>query len=123
MSYDTHYDLNWEGDSPSMEDVIYQAAELVDGAAPGTPEHKTASEEWEQMLDCSMSCRWYQHEADMARISQAWPQTVFELSGQGEDAGDVWKKYFLNGRVQRAPGVITHVAFDPGLLGEPETLR
>lgn len=45
-------------------------------------------------------CKWYKHEEDMKRFSRLYPHTVFELSGEGEEGGDIWKKYFLDGKMQ-----------------------
>ena len=42
--------------------------------------------------------KWYEHETDMKDISTAHPETVFKLHGEGEEAGDVWEKFFKGGK-------------------------
>lgn len=56
------------------------------------------------------SCKWYEHESDMKRISKEFPSVVFELSGEGEESGDIWKEYYKNGRMQRCNA---RIEFDP----------
>lgn len=46
--------------------------------------------------------KWYAHEADMKVFSKKYPEVVFVLEGKGEEPGDLWKKYFKNGKMQAA---------------------
>ena len=62
--------------------------------------------------DSKDSSKWYSHEEDLAAHSAANPGILFTLSGEGEDAEDIWKKYFLNGKVQVAKAEITIPAPD-----------
>lgn len=54
------------------------------------------------------SCKWYDHEHDMKALSKEYPDTIFTLVGEGEEAGDLWKKYFKNGKVQVCKAVVTY---------------
>ena len=36
----------------------------------------------------------------MLKLSKLFPTTVFRLRGEGEESGDVWVKFFKNGKVQ-----------------------
>lgn len=68
------------------------------------------------------SCKWYEHEEDMAKFSAAHPGVLFTLDGEGEEAGDVWRKYFRDGLVQRWRLPTPEPdPFDPTKLGPPET--
>jgi hypothetical protein len=57
-------------------------------------------------------CKWYTWEADMRKISKQFPNTIFLIEGEGEDSGDIWKAYFLNGKMQKAEAKITFEPFD-----------
>lgn len=60
--------------------------------------------------------KWYEHEADMRRISAERPGVLFTLDGSGEDAGDVWRKYFWNGLMQEWRPHLQPDPFDPNKL-------
>lgn len=67
-------------------------------------------------LQSDCEARWYQHEQDMLRLSASYPDLVFQLDGQGEDAEDRWRKYFKSGKFQSAKAVITLEPYDPKKL-------
>lgn len=60
--------------------------------------------------------KWYSHEDDMRAISKEYPGVVFILSGEGEESGDIWRKYFCEGKMQTAPAKVTFEDFDPEKL-------
>lgn len=62
--------------------------------------------------DCSQSCKWYDHESNLKMFSKEYPDYLFELSGEGEESGDIWKKYFHDGKIQTCKSVITFEKFD-----------
>ena len=45
------------------------------------------------------SVKWYGCEDDMKSYSKSHPNEVFCIKGEGEEAGDIWKAYFQNGKV------------------------
>lgn len=49
----------------------------------------------------SDSCKWYDHEEEMIEYSKKFPQLVFILDGDGEEAGDVWREFYKNGKTYR----------------------
>jgi hypothetical protein len=61
-------------------------------------------------------CTWYEHTEDMWRVSKKYPNAIFSLYGNGEENGDMWVKYFMNGKVQTERAVITYADFDPEKL-------
>ena len=62
------------------------------------------------------SAKWYNHEDDMIRYSTMHPEVLFTIKGEGEDSGDLWIKYFKNGKMQECRAVITYPEFNEKLL-------
>lgn len=62
------------------------------------------------------SIKWYDHEKDMKAYSKQHPNTVFRLYGKGEIAGDLWYKFFQNGKMQVSKAVIQFIDFDKNKL-------
>lgn len=62
------------------------------------------------------SVKWYDHEKDMRTISRKYPEVTFILSGEGEESGDIWKKYFKNGRMFVAKARIVFPEYDESKL-------
>ena len=60
--------------------------------------------------------KWYEHDQDMLRLSQAFPEVLFVLWGEVEEPEDLWKCYYLGGRVQEAPARVEYLSFDPDEL-------
>lgn len=43
-------------------------------------------------------CKWYEHDDDMLKASLEHNDVVFILDGEGEESGDVWRAFYLNGK-------------------------
>ena len=67
-------------------------------------------------------CKWYEHTEDMRKISEKYQNVIFSLYGNGEEGGDMWVKYFMNGKVQSEDAVITYADFDPKKLMDRKNL-
>lgn len=61
-------------------------------------------------------CKWYEHEQDMKSVSEQFPNLIFMLEGAGEDATDLWKKFFKNGNMQTCYAKIVYDDYDPNKL-------
>lgn len=61
-------------------------------------------------------CKWYEHVEDMKKLSILFPTVLFTLKGIGEETGDMWVKYFLDGKVQIANARIEFDKFDKSKL-------
>jgi hypothetical protein len=59
------------------------------------------------------SGKWYSHWNDMIAMSKAIPTVLFKLRGEGEENGDSWDAYFLNGLGQNHFAQITIAPMDP----------
>jgi hypothetical protein len=69
-----------------------------------------------EVMDMEESSKWYEHEEDMKSVSKKFPDALFTLRGEGEEAGDVWVKYFRNGKMQVEKAEIKLAGFDPKKL-------
>jgi hypothetical protein len=59
------------------------------------------------------SVKWYGHRTDMLAISKQFPDIGFCLTGEGEEAGDLWQRYFKDGQDSgQLKGVVTYPKFD-----------
>ncbi len=101
MGYQTRYDL-----SDNSADVVELASDIS-----------------EYDLSCmgfgiSDDIKWYDHDRDMKKVSEAFPDTLITLRGEGEDSGDIWTTYYLNGKMQRCKAVIAFEEFNPEKLQE-----
>jgi hypothetical protein len=62
-------------------------------------------EEWEKWYDCIF---------DMCEFSKKYPEYIFKVHGEGEEAAnDQWDAYFWNGKHQICNAIITYPPFDP----------
>lgn len=60
--------------------------------------------------------KWYSFEEDMKSASKLHPKALFELSGEGEESGDIWKAYFRDGKMQMCRAKIVVDRFDESLM-------
>lgn len=62
------------------------------------------------------SRKWYDHEKHMKELSKIYADITFILDGEGEESGDIWRKYFKNGKMQACKAEIVFPAFDESKL-------
>lgn len=101
MGYYTHYELTI---TPKNEEILNAVIEKTSDCIGWS--------EWRYPLKSNDSYRWYEHENNMKEISKLYPDTLFMLEGEGEDPGDLWRKYFKNGKMQFCRAKITFDDFD-----------
>lgn len=56
--------------------------------------------------------KWYDYAKDMIEVSLKYPEIIFEISGEGEESGDIWRHYFKNGRDKRICPEMVWPVFD-----------
>lgn len=67
-------------------------------------------------LDDDEDAKWYKHTDEMTELSKEFPNVLFKLHGEGEDSGDIWDAYFMNGKMQYCPARIMCPPFDRNKL-------
>lgn len=83
MGYYTRYELSFDhGYDPVLEEKVMKRIEEISG--------------YTYLFD--QEVKWYEHIEDMLTLSKEFPEIVFTLNGEGEESGDVWVAYFLNGK-------------------------
>lgn len=60
----------------------------------------------------TQSAKWYDYDNEMKMLSRNFPEVLFTLHGEGEDQGDIWNAYYLNGKSQKAKAEITIPKFN-----------
>lgn len=106
MGYETYYELEYStypGRHSVSEEVETQIQEYVD-----------SNEEMQYSL--GYTSKWYEHDDDMLELSEEFPDVLFRLFGMGEESGDLWYTYYLNGKMQHTQAKITYDTFNPELL-------
>lgn len=46
----------------------------------------------------STNAKWYYWQENLEEVSKKFPSYLIEVSGVGEEFGDIWKAYFKNGK-------------------------
>lgn len=62
------------------------------------------------------SVKWYSYQESLLKFSKFFPDWVIILSGVGEEVGDFWREYFLNGKSIRVKGEVVFEEPDLKLL-------
>lgn len=116
MSYNTMYSLrirtkNPDGFTAELSDRISMALEdrgVVGYALEYRPD--LVEENGRTMLWFSgmEPVTWYNCNTDMQEISTLFPDCVFRLHGDGEDQGDLWNAYFMNGDLEECMAEIVY---------------
>lgn len=55
--------------------------------------------------------KWYECDTDMKNFSKAHPDTLFQIDGEGEESGDIWRAYYKNGKSFRVQAKMTFEEF------------
>lgn len=42
--------------------------------------------------------KWYEHQENMKEFSKLYPDQLFQLNGEGEESGDIWREFYKNGK-------------------------
>lgn len=97
-----------------LKDVALKGIELKKGTLPVSARFLISDRVGYDPFESE--CKWYEHEEDMKKVSKEYPETIFVLEGDGEESGDIWKKYFMNGKMQSCKAIMTFENFDESKL-------
>ena len=103
MGYNTAYKLSVD---EGKEHLIPKLREVVEEADYALDEEGGTES----------TCKWYDHENDLKGFSKICAGTLFTLHGEGEESGDIWVKYFKDGKMQECPARITFDEYDESKL-------
>jgi hypothetical protein len=104
MGYYTKYSLQTSlGNNEASEEIIAELRAKYDEAEYALDE--TGASTYQES-------KWYDHEENFREFSKLHPKVVFTLSGEGEESGDIWTEYYLNGKCQVAKAEIKVEPFD-----------
>lgn len=67
-------------------------------------------------LECIQEVKWYNHKEHMAQLSTHIRDVLYVLSGEGEENGDMWKEYWINGLHHRCQAEMVYPEFDENKL-------
>lgn len=108
MSYDASYSLRvcsiQEIDNISINNV--EIIKQFRKAYPDTKYYIKKNGEYKE------SGSWYEAIEQLVDFSNGHPDQLFVLSCEGEEAGDLWRAYVMNGIAQRVDAIITYPPFD-----------
>jgi hypothetical protein len=48
----------------------------------------------EDLVQSDDAIKWYDHSSHMKTLAVKYPDLVFTLKGEGEEAGDIWRQFF-----------------------------
>ena len=98
MAYMTTYNLDWEGEPPTQQQVFEQITVLKDKIHPDSPQFHLAFDVTKEILAYGEEDPWYDCHFHMTVVSMTWPETTFTLHGKGDDREDNWKAFYLAGK-------------------------
>lgn len=108
MGYYTQYTLNVIG----PKEVVFDTKSVIKHLRETNIEAKYALDE-DGFTNEDTNTKWYSAIEDITEYSKLWPDCEFQLTGYGEENGDVWKKIVKNGKVIKSfRGVIKFVEED-----------
>lgn len=94
MGYYTYHELKVI--QPNTKEA--KLTEFLDGGDHHHDAIGELSEYGDNLWDDSV--KWYDREKDMSEYSKRYPDILFQIDGNGEEADDIWREYWKEGKVQ-----------------------
>lgn len=106
MGYYTRYELEiFKCEGNNVDEITEQTVDKLD-------EKNIINYALDENLCTYDEAKWYDHDEDMRKISSEIRDVVYKLHGEGEENGDVWDKYYLNGKSQHCYATMVIEKFD-----------
>jgi len=119
MGYYTNYKLEITG-NPDKVDAFYEATKIKHRFRDKllNYEERSEIEILHEMLEATFNSKFYNHEQFFLKLSSNDQNRdlLFTVDGEGEESGDIWKKYFKNGKMFVSQGRIVFDDFDESKL-------
>jgi hypothetical protein len=114
MGYFTNYNLNYRLEADDSRHIYEVEEEIHKAMEEFEPQSGNTRSGWLRDVynDNTDSTKWYNHEDEMREFSKQFPDVIFELSGEGEESGDLWTKYFKGGKMQKCQAKIVIPPYD-----------
>lgn len=114
VGYDSYKIVKYMHEMQDKDDWFYPFDYQIDNFLREIePEHGLA---FALEFDESDDLKWYDHEKEMRKLSEEFPDVLFKLHGEGEDNDDIWDKYFMSGKMQSCYAEIICPPFDRSKL-------
>lgn len=97
----------------AKRDLVWQINELNNSS-----KLKFIDEDGEPIWLSGEPRKWYDSTEDMQRMSTKFKDVLFKLHGEGEDSGDLWNEYHLNGKYQYCQAEMVYPEYDFNKLRE-----
>jgi hypothetical protein len=92
MGYYTEFEIEIDRDGESVMQALNE-----DKSGHGRFYHQEGSNKWTS----EDRWKWNDHEEAIKAVSLQFPLSRITVTGYGEDRGDIWRKYFCNGQVEK----------------------
>jgi len=111
MGYYTNYTMQVSDKGDEIEDYITERRDRDDDFF-----YALSCYDVDGYWQSEEPAKWYDHQKEVAELSKKFPYVLFTLHGEGEESGDIWIKYFKNGKVQICTAIIVFDEFDESKL-------
>lgn len=117
MGYYTRFDIKIYELIYNKDNIPYKFREVLGGDLGLIQdffyEEISGTYSLEDMMNGGESYKWYNQESNMRTVSKKFPDFMFIIKGEGEDSGDIWKTYWVNGECQHETAKIVKIVFEP----------
>ena len=101
--YTQHYikaiDLNPGHGSPTLDETFFNSLEFDETSANDEYWEPAHSDKKGMFWFGRDECSWYEHVSELKTASAKHRGIVFILDGEGQEAGDIWREFYLNGEL------------------------